>query len=52
MDKTNKTFAEFAVKNGWKKTEAGKDGDIYVNIGCLRGRRTAEQIKAIIENLL
>lgn len=29
-----------------------KDGDIYVNIGCLRGRRTPEQIKAIIENLL
>ena len=28
MDKTNKTFAEFAVKNGWKKTEAGKDGTI------------------------
>ena len=29
-----------------------KDGDIYVNIGCLRGRRTPAQIKAIITNLL
>ena len=29
-----------------------KDGDIYINIGCLRGKRTAEQIKAIITNLL
>ena len=37
MDKTNKTFAEFAVKNGWKKTEAGKDGTIvyYGNMGFL-----------------
>lgn len=37
MDKTNKTFAEFAVKNGWKKTEAGKDGTVvyYGNMGFL-----------------
>lgn len=37
MDKTNKTFTEFAVKNGWKKTEAGKDGTIvyYGNMGFL-----------------
>ena len=37
MDKTNKTFAEFAVKNGWKKTEVGKDGTIvyYENMGFL-----------------
>ena len=37
MDKTNKTFAEFAVKNGWNKTEAGKDGTIvyYGNMGFL-----------------
>lgn len=37
MDKTNKTFAEFAVKNGWKKTKAGKDGTIvyYGNMGIL-----------------
>lgn len=37
MDKTNKTFAEFAVKNGWKKTEAGKDETIvyYGNMGIL-----------------
>lgn len=37
MDKTNKTFEKFAVKNGWKKTEAGKDGTIvyYGNMGIL-----------------
>lgn len=37
MDKTNKTFANFAVKNGWKKTEVGKDGTIvyYGNMGFL-----------------
>ena len=37
MDKTNKTFAEFAVKNGWKKTEAGEDGTVvyYGNMGIL-----------------
>ena len=37
MDKTNKTFTEFAVKNGWKKTEVGKDGTIvyYENMGFL-----------------
>ena len=37
MDKTNKTFAEFAVKNGWKRTEAGKDGTVvyYGNMGIL-----------------
>lgn len=37
MDKTNKTFEKFAVKNGWKKTKAGKDGTVvyYGNIGIL-----------------
>lgn len=37
MDKTNKTFAEFAIKNGWKKIKVGKDETIvyYENMGFL-----------------